>query len=167
MSLDSYLKLDTTASPEDVKALLLQKLPFDDADWNGLTRLRDTSSIIIIRRLKLPWPDPTCQEVGIDLKLIISIGCRDKLDFDLVQQWERNCVKIPMLLLKAYPGDALQLMCTDAPCLLRKDGELYLLNREYNWVQGDGTPAPELALIDLPYTYRDFPGLTVKGIGDV
>ncbi len=162
MAFNSYFELDTTATPEEVKALIKQALPFDDHDFRDLLGLVDASSCISVQRLKLPFPDPTCQEVGIDPKLIIGITCRDKLDFDLVNQWERNCVKISMLLLKAYPGDALQFIYDDIPRLMRKDGELYLLNREYCWVQGDGTPAPELALIDLPYTFRDFPGLTIK-----
>jgi hypothetical protein len=150
MALDSYFELDTTASPQEVKALILRELLFNDEDWNGLTRLLDASSIITIRRPTRP--DPTCQEVGIDPKLTIGIVCRDKLDFDLVQQWDRNRVKIPMLLLKTYPGDAMQLTSTSLPSLMRKDGELYLLNRKYMWMQSDGTPVPELTLIDLPYT---------------
>ena len=85
MPLDARLFLDTTASPEEVKAHLLGTMPFEDEpDFEGQKCLHNEITSVQIATRPPNWnrletyPDP----FHIDYKLSVLLWCLHKTDPD-------------------------------------------------------------------------------------
>ena len=151
MPIEAQLYLDTTASPEEVKAHLLRTMPFEDKpDFKDFKCLASKATYVQIGRT----PDPSWLEFypapfNIDDRISILIGCRD--DSDGLGAYDTETVEATLSLLKRFAGDAVLIMYEDVPVLLRKGGALKLLYTEGD-IWDARAPGNRLSLVDLPYT---------------
>ena len=148
MSIDAFLFMDTDASASEIKAHLLWTMHFQDQDdFRDLKQLLSEDTSVVIRRPEKE--DRFLKSLGIVVTMFVGFFCQDKSR--KVFEWKTTVVKSTLALLKSFHGDAFLLMYTDRPALLRKNGELKLLNKEQLW---DMRYDPKvLPLIDLPYTF--------------
>ena len=153
MPLEGRLYLDITASPEEVKAHLLRTMPFEDEpDVNTSKCLISPATYVMIGRRS----DPVTLEIyrdqfGIGVKLRVYFQRYDDEHADGAVDWVTESVQVTLSLLKRFAGDAVLMLYTDLPVLLRKDGSLRLLYTEGD-IWDDRSPTNLLPLVDLPYT---------------
>ena len=154
MPIAAKLYLDTTASPEEVKAHLLRTMPFyDEPDFEQWKELSsDVASVQIGRRPPhrnrlRGYPDP----FRMDYKITVYLFCRRKTDPKNREQYNIQSGQAVVSLLKRFAGDAVLIMYEDVPVLVRKDGALRLMYTEGD-VWDARAPGNRLSLVDLPYT---------------
>ena len=153
MPREGHLYLDTTASPEEVKAHLLRTMPYEDEpDFNEAKCLISRATSVMVRRSSAPVTLETSQDQrSIDAKLRVFFLYQDDGEIDDDIDWVDETIQATMLLLKRFAGDAALMLYSDLPVLLRKDGALRLL-----YTEGDIWDAREAAnrlpLVDVPYT---------------
>ena len=153
MAGEGELYLDTTASPEEVKAHLLRTMPYEDEpDFDEFKCLISRATSVTIGRYSDPVTLETSQDQrSIDAKLSVFFLHRDRGEIDDDADWVDETIQATMLLLKRFPGDAALMLFTDLPVLLRRDGALKLLYRQ-GGIWDAREPSNGLSLVDLPYT---------------
>ena len=153
MPMEGKLYLDTTTSPEEVKAHLHRTMPFEDEpDVNTSKCLISQTTYVMIGRRS----DPVTLEIyrdqfGIGVKLRVYFQRYDDERTEGVVDWVTESVQATLSLLRRFAGDAVLMLYTDLPVLLRKDGSLRLLYTEGD-IWDDRSPTNLLPLVDLPYT---------------
>ena len=153
MPLEGHLYLDTTASPEEVKAHLLRTMPYEGKpDFNDAKCLISRATYVMVRRSS----DPVTLEVypdrfSIDSKLYVFFLHRDRREIDGDVDWVDETIPATLSLLKRFAGNAALMLFTDVPVLLRRDGALKLLYRQ-GGIWDAREPSNSLSLVDLPYT---------------
>ena len=153
MPLEGHLYLDTTASPEEIKAHLLRTMPFEDEpDFLEFKCLASKATYVQIDRESEPVTlEVFRDQFGIGVKLVILFQRRNRGNPDSIEEWDVQTIQATLSLLRRFAGDAVLMLYTDLPVLLRKDGALRLL-----YTEGDIWDAREAAnrlpLVDVPYT---------------
>ena len=153
MSIDNDLYLAVAASLDDVKAVLLNALDVEDvpdsetADGEPMKRLNSETTLIFILESS-GWCDCT-ERLGIVPTIDVSFIYHNYTD---LEPFSRNTIIGTMALLHAFEGDAMLYFDTDLPALVRRSGELVLLNQHRGW--NDRYDPPTLTHVDLPYTWR-------------
>ena len=153
MAREGNLYLDTTASPEEVKAHLLRTMPYEDEpDFLEFKCLISRATSLMVRRSSdsvtlEAYPD----RFSIDAKLYVFFLYQDDGEIDDDVDWVDETIQATLSLLKRFAGNAALMLFTDVPVLLRRDGALKLL-----YTDGDiwdaREPGNSLSLVDLPYT---------------
>lgn len=152
MSLDSNFMIDTRASPEEIRTLLLETGFFERGeDFNDRKVLEAPGLSASI--YSPPIRINALRQAGISASVSIQLTNVNHL---LTYDWTRNSVRAVVVLLHAYRGDALFLYCTDSAALMRRGGRIILNRRAGIWE--DGVEPNVLSLIDLPYEWGDIPG---------
>ena len=153
MAGEGKLYLDTTASPEEVKAHLLRTMPYEDEpDFDEFKCLISRANSVTIGRYSDPVTLETSQDQrSIDAKLRAFFLHRDRGEIDEDVDWVDETIQATLSLLRRFAGNAALMLFTDVPVLLRRDGALKLL-----YTDGDiwdaREPGNSLSLVDLPYT---------------
>ena len=154
MPIEAQLYLDTTASPEEVKAHLLRTMPFyDEPDFKQWKELsNDVTSVQIGRKspnlnMLEYYPDP----FNIDYRIAVYLLCCHRTDPGRRRAYYVQSYQVIVSLLKTFAGDAVLLLYDDVPMLVRKDGALRLMYTK-GGIWDACSPANRLSLVDLPYT---------------
>ena len=154
MPIEAQLYLDTTASPQEIKAHLLRTMPFkDEPDYRHWKELSsEVTSVQIgwrspnLNRLE-SYPEPFC----IDYKIAAYFLCRQKTDPNRQEDYYVQSFQAIVSLLKHFAGNAVLLLYSDVPMLARKNGMLRLMGTE-GGIWDASAPGNRLSLVDLPYT---------------
>ena len=159
MPLDARLFLDTTASPEEVKAHLLGTMPFEDEpDFEENKCLHSDATAVQIGRTPAGWnmfetyPDL----FRIDHKTYVYFWCLHKTDPVRQELYHVQSFQAIVSLLKHFAGDAVLLLYDDIPMLVRRAGALKLMYYE-GGIWDSRSPGNRLSLVDLPYTLEPMP----------
>ena len=153
MPREGKLYLDTTASPEEVKAHLLRTMPYEDEpDFDEFKCLTSQVTYVMVRTRSTPVTLETSQDQrSIDAKLRAFFLHRDRGEIDEDVDWVDETIQATLSLLKRFAGNAALMLFTDVPVLLRRDGALKLLYRQ-GGIWDAREPSNSLSLVDLPYT---------------
>ena len=152
MPREGNLYLDTMASPEEVKAHLLSTMSYEDEpDYRDSKCLISQATSVMVRRSSYPITLEVFQDqISVGAKASVFFLSQDEDQIDSDVDWVDETVQATVSLLKRFAGDALLMLFTDVPVLLRRDGALKLLYRD-NGIWDARAPANRLALVDLPY----------------
>ena len=153
MPREGNLYLDTTASPEEVKAHLLRTMPYEDEpDFLEFKCLISRATSVMIGKYSDPVTLETSQDQrSIDAKLSVFFLYQDDGEVDDDVDWVDETIQATLSLLKRFAGNAALMLFTDVPVLLRRDGALKLLYRQ-GGIWDAREPSNSLSLVDLPYT---------------
>ena len=151
MPTEAHLFLDTTASPEEVKAHILRTMPFEDEpDFRDFKCLISEATYVKIGRRSDPsWLETYPHPFNIDEKISILFLCQDQND--LLDDWYTQTIQATLSLLKRFTCDTVLIMYDDVPMLAHRDGALRLMYRD-NSIWDARVPTNCLSLVDLPYT---------------
>ena len=153
MPMEGHLYLDTTASPEEIKAHLLRTMPYEDEpDFLEFKCLISRATSLMVRRSSdsvtlEAYPD----RFSIDAKLYVFFQHQDDGEIDEDVDWIDETIQATLSLLRRFAGNAALMLFTDVPVLLRRDGALKLLYRQ-GGIWDARSHASRLSLVDLPYT---------------